>query len=149
MVVHEHGDDGDEETAGHNHGHMHEGTAHKALMDELEHELQPILENSTCGVYLMMDEESKFCNELLAKMFGYTASEWKASSGDLEDFVHPDDIELFALNYDRYIATLDRPVTFKFRGKRKDGSYFNAETDMIPLMYKDHVVAYHFVRELK
>jgi hypothetical protein len=29
---------------------------------------------------------------------------------------------------------------------RKDGSMFQAETDMIPLSYGGHTFAYHFVR---
>jgi hypothetical protein len=34
------------------------------------------------------------------------------------------------------------------RGLRKDGSTFSAETDMIPISYRGHPVAYHFVRQL-
>ena len=37
-------------------------------------------------------------------------------------------------------------MTFRFRGVRKDGSAFPAETDMIPLTFGGHTVAYHFVR---
>jgi hypothetical protein len=41
---------------------------------------------------------------------------------------------------------LEFPVTFRFRGQRKDGSTFAVETDMIPLTFGGHTFAYHFVR---
>ena len=47
-----------------------------------------------------------------------------------------------------HVAGLRHPVTFRFRGLRKDGSTFAAETDMIPLCWRGHPIAYHFVREL-
>ena len=122
---------------------------HAQVMKALAEEFGPLMRSSSDGVYLWLDEHNMICNEKLAKMFGYTVPEWKAAKVFLEDFVHRDDTERFADNYNRCVATLAHPVTFRFRAKRKDGSVFNAETDMIPLMYKDHVVAYHFVRELK
>lgn len=55
---------------------------------------------------------------------------------------------MFAWNYDHRVATLAFPVTFRFRGRRKDGSIFAAETDMIPISWRGHPVAYHFVRQI-
>jgi hypothetical protein len=40
------------------------------------------------------------------------------------------------------------PTTFRFRGKRKDGSQVLVETDMIPLSYGGHTFAYHFARNV-
>lgn len=40
------------------------------------------------------------------------------------------------------------PITFRFTALRKDGSTFSAETDMIPIAYDGHAIAYHFVRQL-
>jgi hypothetical protein len=40
------------------------------------------------------------------------------------------------------------PTTFRFRGKRKDGSEALVETDMIPLSYGGHTFAYHFARNV-
>jgi len=141
--------DGHTDEGAHSHEHVHGGATHKKLIEDLEHEFLPILENSTDGVYLWLGDEAKFCNEKLAKMFGYTKEEWKNAKVFLEDMVHGDDAARYADNYNRCVAALAHPVSFRFMAKRKDGSYFAAETDMIPLMYKDHVVAYHFVRELK
>ena len=39
-------------------------------------------------------------------------------------------------------------VTFRFRARHADGTYFQAETDIIPFTYGGHTVAYHFMRRV-
>jgi PAS domain S-box-containing protein len=99
-------------------------------------------------VYLYLDDVHKLCNERLARMFGCTVEEWSDAPSFLADFVAEEDRERFASNYRNHVATLAFPVTFQFRGLRKDGSTFAAETDMIPISWRGHPVAYHFVREI-
>jgi PAS domain S-box-containing protein len=123
-------------------------TPHRELIDELEDQYRPILENSPDGVYLWLDEVDKVCNERLASMFGYTVAEWRAAQSFLDTFVAPEDQELYSWNYHNRVAALTYPVTFRFRGVRKDGSTFAAETDMIPICWRGHAVAYHFVRRV-
>lgn len=84
----------------------------------------------------------------LAALFGYTVAEWCAVPSFLDMFVDEDDRELYAWNYQHRVAALAFPVTFRFRGRRKDGSTFAAETDMIPIVFAGHAVAYHFVRQV-
>jgi hypothetical protein len=43
------------------------------------------------------------------------------------------------------VSQLTFPVTFRFRGRQKDGSTFA----MVPITWRGHPVAYHFVREIK
>ncbi len=38
------------------------------------------------------------------------------------------------------------PATFRFRGLHRNGSVLQLETDMIPLTFGGHTIAYHFVR---
>jgi hypothetical protein len=66
----------------------------------------------------------------------------------LNDFVANEDRQMYARNYQHHVAGLRHPITFRFHGLRKDGSTFAAETDMIPLCWRGHAVAYHFVREI-
>jgi len=120
---------------------------HETLIGELAAHFQPILEHSPQGVYLWLDEAHKICNEQLAKLFGYTVQEWRAVPAFLEGFVAPQDRQRFSENYAQVVSELTAPITFRFRAVRKDGSTFLAETDMIPLVYQGHAVAYHFVRE--
>jgi PAS domain S-box-containing protein len=124
-------------------------TSHSEIMQELQEQYGPVLESSPDGVYLWLDETNKICNERLASMFGYSVQEWCEAEPFLETFVALDDQEIYAWNYQNRVARLAYPVTFRFRGVRKDGSTFAAETDMIPVAWRGHAVAYHFVREVK
>lgn len=93
-----------------------------------------------------LDETHWTCNEKLAGMFGYSVEELENAPGLLQRLVHEDDQELFSWNYWNRVQALAFPVTFRFSGVRKDGSTFQAETEMIPLAYGGHTIAYHFVR---
>ncbi|MEX0832958.1 MAG: PAS domain-containing protein [Actinomycetota bacterium] len=119
---------------------------HTQALDELAGHLAPIFESSPDGVYIWIDEQHKTCNEKLAEMFGTTVEEWRAAPTFLESFVTEEDRGMFSYNYWNRIVPLAYPATFRFRGIRKDGTIFPAETDMIPLTYRGHTVAYHFVR---
>ena len=123
-------------------------TSHEDSIQQLARELQPVFEDSPDGVYVWLDDDSKFCNERLATMFGYSVSEWNAAKPFLQTFVDEGDQHTYASNYQNCVAALARPVTFRFRGKRKDGTTFSAETDMIPISWSGHAIAYHFVRAI-
>jgi PAS domain S-box-containing protein len=123
-------------------------TSHVDIMQEIAEQYGPVLENSPDGVYLWLDETSKICNQRLAELFGCTVAEWCATEPFLESFVAPEDRETYAWNYQTHVAPLQYPVTFRFRGLRKDGTTFAAETDMIPVSFQGHAVAYHFVRRV-
>ncbi len=123
-------------------------TDHAQLIRELAEQFQPVLENSPDGVYLWLDEEHKICNERLARLFGCTVEEWCAAQSFLNEFVVDEDQSIFSWNYHNKVRRLAHPVTFRFRGVRKDGSTFAAETEMIPISHGGHAVAYHFVRQV-
>lgn len=121
---------------------------HENVIRELAEQFRAIMEQSPDGVYLWLDEAHKVCNEQLANLFGYTVEEWSATQPFLENFVAEEDRTLYSWNYHNRVAALAFPVTFRFRGLRKDTSSFSAETDMIPISYRGHAIAYHFVRQV-
>jgi PAS domain S-box-containing protein len=111
-------------------------------------QFRPIMEQSPDGVYLWLDEHHKVCNERLAAMFGYTVEEWAEQAPFLDSFVAEEDRGVYSWHYHNRVAALAFPATFRFRALRKDGSTFAAETDMIPVTFNGHAVAYHFVRKV-
>lgn len=120
----------------------------EGIIRELAEQFRPVFEGSPDGVYLWLDEEHKTCNERLAGLFGFTVEEWREARPFLESFVAGEDRALYSWNYHNRVARLAFPVTFRFRGLRKDGTTFAAETDMIPISHRGHAVAYHFVRRI-
>ena len=127
---------------------QHTDEAHEKILRELAVQFGPLFESSPFGVYLYVEDNYKICDERMARMHGMTVEEWQNTPTFLNDFIVAEDRELYSKNYRHHVAGLKHPVTFRFRGLRKDGSTFTAETDMIPLCWDGHPVAYHFVREV-
>ncbi len=125
-----------------------EPVAHEDVVPQLAEHLGPIFASSPDGVYVWLDEEHWTCNPKLAELFGYTVDELENSPNLLQRIVHEDDQGQFSWNYWNRVQELAFPVSFRFRGVRKDGSVFQAETEMIPLTFGGHTVAYHFVRKV-
>ena len=126
----------------------HDAEEHEQILREMEEQFGPLFDRSPVGVYLYVTDDHKICNERMAQMHGMTVEEWRNTPTFLNDFIAEEDREMYAGNYQHHVAGLRHPVTFRFRGLRKDGSTFAAETDMIPLCWRGHAVAYHFVREI-
>ena len=126
----------------------HHDEEHEQILREMEEQFGPLFESSPVGVYLYVNDVHKICNERMAQMHGMTVEEWRNRPTFLNDFIAEEDRQMYARNYQQHVAGLRHPVTFRFRGLRKDGSIFAAETDMIPLCWHGHAVAYHFVREI-
>jgi PAS domain S-box-containing protein len=122
--------------------------AHDDVIPQLAEHLAPIFASSPDGVYVWLDEQHWTCNERFAQLFGYRVDELENTPYLLQRIVHEDDQELFSWSYWNRVQALAFPTTLRFRGKRNDGSSFNAETEMIPLTYGGHTIAYHFVRNV-
>ena len=123
--------------------------AHEVATKELAEHLQPLFDASPDGMYVWLDEEHWICNGRLAELFGYDSpDELNDAPGFLQRMVHEDDQEHFSWNYWNRVRAQAFPATFRFRAVRKDGSAFQAETDMVPLTYGGHTFAYHFVRSV-
>ena len=123
--------------------------AHEVATKELAEHLQPLFDASPDGIYVWLDEEHWICNRRLAEIFGYDSpDELNDTPNFLQRRVHEDDQQLFSWNYWNRVQALAFPATFRFHGARKDGSAFQAETDMIPITFGGHTFAYHFVRSV-
>jgi len=125
-----------------------DAVAHDDVIPRLAEHLAPMFAESPDGVYVWLDEHHWTCNERLAELFGYTVGELENSPGLLQRLVHEDDQGAFSWNYWSRVQARAFPATFRFRGVRKDGATFGAETDMVPLTFGGHTVAYHFVRRV-
>lgn len=122
--------------------------AHEHVIPQLVDHLRPIFEASPDGVYVWLDEHHWACNENLAGLFGHAAADLENTPNFLQRFVHEDDQGVVSWNYWNRVQELAFPVTFRFRGIHRDGSMVPMETEMIPLTYGGHTVAYHFVRRV-
>jgi PAS domain S-box-containing protein len=122
---------------------------HEDATARLVEHLRPVFDGSPDGVYVWLDEEHWACSERFARMFGYDSpDELNDTPHLLQRWVHDDDQAPVSWNYWNRVQELAFPVTFRFRGRNKDGSGCLVETDMIPLTFGGHTFAYHFVRKV-
>lgn len=122
---------------------------HEQVLNEILEQFRPVFLHSPDGVYLYLDDNHKICNQRMADLFGTTVEAWSKVPNFLEGFVAPQDRELVSSNFQKHVATLSRPVTFRFQALRKNGETFTAETEMIPVSWNGYPIAYHFVREVR
>jgi PAS domain S-box-containing protein len=126
-----------------------QAVAHDVATKELAEHLRPLFDSSPDGMYVWLDEEHWICNQRFADLLGYDSpDELNDTPHLLQRWVYEDDQQQFSWSYWNRVQTLSFPTTFRFRGKRKDGSEVQFETDMIPLTYGGHTFAYHFVRNV-
>jgi PAS domain S-box-containing protein len=121
---------------------------HERIISEMLEQFKPVFENSPDGVYLYLDDRHKVCNKKMADLFGMSVEEWAAIPDFLGGFVLPQDQELVARNFQEHVASLTRPALIRFQARKKDGTVFTLETEMIPISWDGHPVAYHFVRRV-
>jgi hypothetical protein len=55
-------------------------------------------------------------------VFGFTVEEWRKADPFLDNFVAEEDRAIYSWSYHSRVAALAFPVTFRFRGLKKDGS---------------------------
>ena len=127
------------------HDHAH-GHSHGDLLGELAEQLQPLLESSEQAIYLYMDDDHKVCNKHFASLLGYdSAEEWAQTEGNFPTlFVDPQShetlIEAFQKAMQNMVAS-----TIKVQWKKKSGGTADSTVTLVPLSYKHHLFALHFV----
>ena len=122
-------------------------TLHEKAVRELEGQLLPVLEKSSDGVFIYLDDEHKACNEKLARLFGYSKEEWERTSPFLDNFVAPESQEAVADGYWNYIKKARAPRTLEFVAVKKGGSRLNVHLTEFPLTFKRRLFSIGFIHE--
>lgn len=120
-----------------------------AVVREMAQHLAEVFEAVPGGVYLYLDPTHKVCNGRLAEMLGTTVEEWQRLENFRDTFVDVSDRQSYCDTYERVVHQLDWPDTYGFRALRKDGTSFEAEATIVPLTFRGHKLAYHFVRPVE
>ncbi len=130
-------------TMSHHHEHGH---SHGDLLGELVTELQPVLEESGQGIYVYFDDESKVCNEKFASLLGYdSADEWAQMEGSFPAlFVNESSHDTLIDAYQQAMNSMNAS-TIKIQWKKKSGEAVDSTVILVPLSFKGHLFALHFV----
>lgn len=127
------------------HDHAH-GQTHHDLLGELTTQLEPVLESSEQAIYVYLDDEHKVCNEKFASLLGYgSAEEWAQIKGSFPAlFVDPNSQDTLISAYQKAMQSMTAS-TIKVRWKKKSGGTADTMVILVPISYKGHLFALHFV----
>jgi PAS domain-containing protein len=127
------------------HHHAH-GETHRDLLGELTSQLQLVLESSEQAIYIYFDDEHKVCNENFASLLGYgSAEEWAQMEGNFPSlFVDKSSHDTLIDAYQKAMQTMTAS-TIKARWKKQSGDTVDSTVILVPISYKGHLFALHFV----
>jgi len=119
---------------------------HQALINGLTKELKPIFEKSEQAIYLYLDDIHKSCNKKFAKLLGYDSPEKWASKTDpfTMAYVEPASQKTLVSAFQK---AMEKCVGSKIRvvWKTKTGKSVKTGVILIPIRYKGHLFALHFI----
>ena len=98
----------------------------ESALRESEERFRTLAEKALVGVYIFQDNEFRYVNPALAKIFGYKPEEIVDKLGPL-DLTHPDDRPIVIENVRRRLTGEIESAHYTFRGLRKDGSIIYCE----------------------
>jgi PAS domain-containing protein len=121
---------------------------HKAIINGIAKEYSRIISNSTQGVYIYLDDRHKVCNEKFARMLGYSSPEEWANIKDNfpTTFVARKSQEKLIVAFQEAIEK-SKASNIKITWKDKMGIEVDTEVMLVPISYKGHSLALHFVSE--
>lgn len=127
------------------HDHTH-GQTHHDLLEEFTLQLQPVLESSEQAIYVYFDDAEKVCNEKFASLLGYdSAEQWTQVEGSFPDlFVDASSQNILIDAFQKAMQNMTAS-TIKVLWKKKSGGTVDTTVILVPISYKGHLFALHFV----
>ena len=125
---------------------MDERQHHKELVNGLYKEQEEIFDSSEQAIYAYLDDNHKVCNKKFAALLGYKSpDEWsKTGENVLGTFVAPKSQEVLSKTYHR---AMEERVgsTIGVTWKKESGGTVDTTVILVPIAYKGHLFALHFV----
>ncbi|MEX0621822.1 MAG: PAS domain-containing protein [Candidatus Woykebacteria bacterium] len=117
---------------------------HEDLIKNLTKEYSAILESSSQGIYIYLDDNHKLCNEKFAQMLGYSVEEWSKPSEFIETYVAKESGErLVSAFQDAMEKSMASEIDVTW--KKKDSSTVETDVILVPISFEGHHFALHFV----
>lgn len=119
---------------------------HEELLNELSEQLREVLDGSNQAIYAYLYDTHKVCNQNFADLLGYASpAEWAAVTQPFPQVFVAEESRpalISAFQKATHHATASTiPVTWL----KKDMATVNTEVILVPLSFKKHVFALHFI----
>jgi carbohydrate-binding DOMON domain-containing protein len=122
---------------------------HEELVDGLYNQLKEIFDSSDQAIYLYLDDTHKVCNKKFAGLLGFSSpEEWAKIENPLEANV---DTTSQKKVVSAYRDAMEKSVASRIevKLKKKDGVLLNAFVIMVPITFRGHYFALHFISQTK
>ena len=121
---------------------------HAELVNEFLADQEQIFNSSDQGIYAYLDDGCRVCNDKFATLLGYSSpEEWFEVNvqGSFPAIFVADKSQQVLVN--AYQEAVEKMVgsTNKITWKKKSGETVDTTVILVPIIYKDHVLALHFV----
>lgn len=120
---------------------------HHYVVRQMADFYQPLMDISSDGVAIYLDDEHKLCNQNLADMCGYSIEEWSALRPFLDTFVAPESREDAAATYEE-VSSTGISKTSEQTWLRKDGTKFRIQMAITPVISGDDLFTLMLVKAL-
>jgi hypothetical protein len=120
---------------------------HEELIGGAFEQLNEIFENSEQAIYLYLDDVHKVCNKKFASLLGYSSpDEWAMIEDPVNATVASKSQETLVKAYRKAMEKMAGSAV-KITWKKKNGGTADTTVIMVPIIYKDHLFALHFVSD--
>lgn len=118
----------------------------KELIKEISDEFSKILNESKQSIYIYLDDSLKVCNKNFSDLLGYESpEEWAAVNTNFpEAFVADGSQEELVTTYQEAMNNMTGAQT-SITWKKKDGETVKTKLILVPVSFKGHLFALHFI----
>lgn len=117
---------------------------HEDLVGGLYSQMKTIFESSEQPMYLYLDDSHKKCNEKFASLLGYRTPEEWTNVTEFGDFVAERSMEDLVTAYQDAMTKM-KGSAIQVTWRTKSGGTVDTSVILVPVAYKEHLFALHFV----
>lgn len=108
-------------------------------------QLRPVLDGSSQGMYIYLDDANKLCNQRFAAMLGYDSpADWDRPASFTEQYVDPASQHTLVAAY-RHAMQQQVAATIDVTWKRRDGGTVSTSVILVPIAHSGELMALHFI----
>ncbi len=108
-------------------------------------QLRPVLDGSTQGIYIYLDDDHKVCNAHFARMLGYESPADWAREGSFTDLYVDGPSRHTLVSAYQHAMQQQAAAVIDVTWKRRDGGTQASTVQMAPIAFGGELLALHFV----
>ena len=125
-------------------GHQH----HEELVKGITAQLKPILDKSTQGIYVYLDDTHKVCNKKFADLLGYKSpKEWANTDAPLADVVEEDQQAVITAYENATEKMLASAIEVRVKNVKTD-KIIKTRMVLVPMAHAGHIFSLHFFTKI-